>query len=103
MPHPLSHKECLRIVNQRTYTDSGVDINKKVNAITSSNLITHGSIKHTATAFECTGHTYRLPDGKNMANALVYKHYIFKVHTVQLIDEDGVMILPSLQVELEKQ
>ena len=62
-----------------------------------------GSIEHTATNFEYTDQTYRLPNGKNMANILVYKHYIFKVHTVQLIDEDGVIILPSLQVELEKQ
>ena len=81
MPHPLSPEECLRIVNQGTYTDSGVDV--KVNAITSYNLI-----------------TYRLLDAKNMANTLVYKHYIFKVHTVQLIDEYGVTILPTLQVEL---
>ena len=79
--HPLSPEECLRIVNQGTYTDSGVDV--KVNAITSYNLI-----------------TYRLLDAKNMANTLVYKHYIFKVHTVQLIDEYGVTILPTLQVEL---
>ena len=100
MPKPMKAEECLRIVTEGVYTDSGVDINVKVNAITSYNLITHGSIKHTATNFECTGQTYRLPDGKNMANALVYKHYIFKVHTTQLIDEDGATILPTLQVEL---
>ena len=50
--------------------------------------------------FECTGKAYRLPDGKNMANTLVHKHYIFKVHTTQVIDENGGTILPPLQVEL---
>ena len=75
MPQPMKAEECLRIVNEGVYSDSGVDINVKVNAITSYNLITHGTIKHTATNFECTGQTYRLPNGKNMANALVYKHY----------------------------
>ena len=100
MPQPIKAEECLRIVNEGIYSDSGVDINVKVDAITSYNLITHGIIKHTATNFECTGQTYRLPDGTNMDNALVYKHYIFKVHTAQLIDEDGVTILPTLQVEL---
>ena len=96
----MEAEECLWIPTMGVYSDSGVDINVKVNAITSYNLITHGTIKHTATNFECTGQTYRLPNGKNMANALVYKHYIFKVHTTQLIDEDGVTILPTLQVEL---
>ena len=100
MPQLLGAEECLRIVTEGVYIDSGVDIDVKENAITSYNLITHGTIKHSATNIECTGQTYRLPDGKNTANTLVYKHYLFKVHTTQLIDEDGVTILPTLQGEL---
>ena len=49
MPQPIKAEECLRIVNEGIYSDSGVDINVKVDAITSYNLITHGTIKHTAT------------------------------------------------------
>ena len=41
MPKPIKAEECLRIVNEGIYSDSGVDINVKVDAITSYNLITH--------------------------------------------------------------
>ena len=49
----MGAEECLRIVTEGVYTDSRVDIDVKVNTITSYNLITQGTIKHTATNLEC--------------------------------------------------
>ena len=83
-----------------TYIYNEQSLKVDMNSATVHSLVTKGQITHSNSNIFCNGENVRMPDGSLIQNMVLVEHLIFKVHKVDLINDDGAIILPSEQVVL---
>ena len=83
-----------------TYIYNEQSLKVDMNSATVHSLVTKGQITHSNSNIFCNGENVRMPDGSLIENMVLVEHLIFKVHKVDLINDDGAIILPSEQVLL---
>ena len=81
-------EESIYIYNEQTLTED-------INSASSFSLVTKGQITHSDANVYCVGENVRMPDGALIKNSVLVEHLVFKIHNVDLLNDDGSIILPS--------
>ena len=100
IPTPIEYNQCRKIMEDSTYIYNEQSLKVDMNSATVHSLVTKGQITHSNSNIFCNGENVRMPDGSLIQNMVLVEHLIFKVHKVDLINDDGAIILPSEQVVL---
>ena len=100
IPQKVSPGLCRDMVSNQAFFSETNSFPLKMNAITSFNFFTHGSISYTGNNIACVGEPLRMQNGKVNQNMLKSLHYTVAIHTIHLTAMNGVIVYPQSQTTL---
>ena len=100
IPTRIDLNQCRKIMEESIYIYNEQTLTVDINSASSFSLVTKGQITHSDANVYCVGENVRMPDGALIKNSVLVEHLVFKIHNVDLLNDDGSIILPSEQVLL---